>query len=133
MLKSKRNAFRAAQDEKPEKNAQNKENPEEKPEKEPEENPEKEPEKEPEESDFLAEKMKFEAEKELMKQGLPLSFAEILAGESSGETAENVALFKREFLKALEAAMSEKLKGAAPATGRPSEDGDDPFLRGFNN
>lgn len=82
--------------------------------------------------DLNTERMEFEAQKELMKQKLPLEFAPMLAGADVEETMENVAMFKKLFLKAVEKTLSEKLKGSEPKTGGIDEDdGSDPFLRGF--
>ena len=82
--------------------------------------------------DLNTERMEFEAQKELMKQKLPLEFAPMLAGAEVEETMENVAMFKKLFLKAVEKTLSERLKGSEPKTGGIDEDdGSDPFLRGF--
>lgn len=82
--------------------------------------------------DLNTERMEFEAQKELMKQELPLEFAPMLAGADVEETMENVAMFKKLFLKAVEKTLSERLKGSEPKTGGIDEDdGSDPFLRGF--
>lgn len=81
--------------------------------------------------DLNTERMEFEAQKELMKQKLPLEFAPMLAGADVEETMENVAMFKKLFLKAVEKTLSERLKGSEPKTGGIDEDdGSDPFLRG---
>ena len=90
-------------------------------------------EKEAEEREkYLAEKLEFHAEKALTKEQLPVSFAKILCGESEEETTENIAVFKEEFMKAVEAALYEKLKGSTPKT-YSSDAGFDPFLNGFGN
>lgn len=81
---------------------------------------------------YLMEKLEFHAEKTLTKEQLPVSFAKILCGESEEETTENIAVFKEEFMKAVEAALSEKLKGKTPKTAS-AEVGFDPFLNGFGN
>ena len=82
--------------------------------------------------DLNTERMEFEAQKELMKQKLPLEFAPMLAGADVEETMENVAMFKKLFLRAVEKTLSERLKGSEPKTGGIDEDdGSDPFLRGF--
>lgn len=62
--------------------------------------------------DLNTERMEFEAQKELMKQELPLEFAPMLAGADVEETMENVAMFKKLFLKAVEKTLSERLKGS---------------------
>ena len=82
--------------------------------------------------DLNTERMEFEAQKELMKQKLPLEFAPMLAGADVEETMENVAMFKKLFLKAVEKTLSERLKGSEPKTGGIDEDvGSDPFLIEF--
>lgn len=81
---------------------------------------------------YLTEKLEFHAEKTLTKEQLPVSFAKILCGKSEEETTENIAVFKKEFMKAIEAALSEKLKGSTPKT-YSSDAGFDPFLNGFGN
>lgn len=89
-------------------------------------------EKKEDDKDLNTERMEFEAQKELMKQKLPLEFAPMLAGADVEETMENVAMFKKLFLKAVEKTLSERLKGSEPKTGGIDEDdGSDPFLRGF--
>lgn len=81
---------------------------------------------------YLAERLEFHAEKALSKEQLPISFAKLLCGESEEETMENIAVFKEEFTKAVETALSEKLKGKTPKTAS-AEIGFDPFLNGFGN
>lgn len=81
---------------------------------------------------YLAEKLEFHAEKALAKAELPVSFAKILCGKNEEETTENIAVFKEEFMKAVEAALSDKLKGKTPKTSS-AEMGFDPFLNGFGN
>lgn len=81
---------------------------------------------------YIAEKLEFHAKKTLTEENLPASFAKLLCGEDEEETVKNIALFKEEFLKAVEAALSEKLKGSTPKTAAPSNEFD-PFLTGFGN
>lgn len=80
---------------------------------------------------YLEEKMEFEAARTLADEGLPTSFAKILAANDLEETQENVALFKKEFMNALEDALSKRLKGNAPRTGNANIHETDPFLMGF--
>ena len=80
---------------------------------------------------YMAEKMEFEAARTLSDEGMPVSFAKILAGANEEETKENVAVFKKEFMKALESALSERLKGNVPKTGNTNMQETDPFLMGF--
>ncbi len=95
-------------------------------------------EKNPEEKSFedekkayLEEKMEFEAARTLADEGMPSSFAKILAGSDLETTRENVAVFKKEFMNALEDALSKRLKGNAPRTGNANIHETDPFLMGF--
>lgn len=81
---------------------------------------------------YMAEKLEFHAKKTLTEENLPVSFSKLLCGKDEEETAENIAVFKEEFLKAVEAALSEKLKGSTPKTAAPSNEFD-PFLNGFGN
>lgn len=81
---------------------------------------------------YMAEKLEFHAKKTLTEENLPVSFAKLLCGEDEEATVKNIALFKEEFLRAVEAALSEKLKGSTPKTAAPSNEFD-PFLTGFSN
>lgn len=81
---------------------------------------------------YIAEKLEFHAKKTLTEENLPASFAKLLCGEDEEATVKNIALFKEEFLRAVEAALSEKLKGSTPKTAAPSNEFD-PFLNGFGN
>lgn len=83
-----------------------------------------------EKSRYIAEKLEFQAKKALSEENLPVSFAKLLCGRSEDETLENIAVFKKEFLKAIEAALSEKLKGSTPKTVSGSV-AYDPFLNGL--
>ena len=84
-----------------------------------------------ERSQYMLEKMEFEAGKELAKHNLPLSFAKLLSGSGIDDTISNIDNFKQEFLKAVEAALAERLKGATPKTGNAPAAEYDPFLSGF--
>ncbi|MEE1224005.1 MAG: DUF4355 domain-containing protein [Clostridia bacterium] len=84
-----------------------------------------------ERSQYMLEKMEFEAGKELAKHNLPLSFAKLLSGNDIDDTISNIDNFKQEFLKAVEAALAERLKGATPKTGNAPAAEYDPFLSGF--
>lgn len=81
---------------------------------------------------YMAEKLEFHAKKTLAEENLPVSFSKLLCGKDEEETENNIAVFKEEFLKAVEAALSEKLKGSTPKTAAPSNEFD-PFLNGFGN
>jgi hypothetical protein len=85
---------------------------------------------EDERSNYLAEKLQFQAQQALADENLPISFAKLLCGSDEEETMDNIAVFKQEFLKAIEAAISEKLRGCTPRTASGSIEYD-PFLRGL--
>lgn len=80
---------------------------------------------------YMSEKLEFEAARILADEGMPVSFAKLLAGENSEATSENVAMFKKAFMKAVEEAVSERLKGSVPKTGGTDMQTNDPFLSGF--
>ena len=84
-----------------------------------------------ERNQYMSEKMEFEAAKELSKQKLPLTFAKILTGGDMDATIANIETFKEEFLKAIEEALAERLKGSVPKTGTVKKFDSDPFLNGF--
>ncbi len=79
---------------------------------------------------YLSEKMEFEATKLLASEGLPVSFAKLLAGNDEETTLKNINMFKLEFLKEIEGALNERLKGKTPKTSSVAES-NDPFLTGF--
>ena len=83
-----------------------------------------------ERSQYMSERMEFEAAKALSNAGLPISFAKILKGNDTETTAENVSIFKEEYLKAVEAEVSDRLKGVTPKTGTVPVA--DPFLNGLS-
>lgn len=83
-----------------------------------------------EKKQYLTDKMEFEATKSLAKENLPVTFARLLSGEDIDATNKNIEMFKREFLKAIETALNERLKGQTPKTS-PSVENNDPFLIGF--
>lgn len=83
-----------------------------------------------EKQQYMKERMEFEAAKTLADEQLPPCFAKILSGADSDATRENINLFKTEFLKAVESAINERLKGKTPRTSSVVES-NDPFLTGF--
>lgn len=83
-----------------------------------------------ERNQYLTEKLEFQAQRALSEENLPASFAKILCGEDEEETLENIAVFKKEFLKAVEAALYERLRGSTPKTSSGTVEYD-PFLKGF--
>lgn len=79
---------------------------------------------------YLQEKMEFEATKALANENLPVGFARILSDTDMEKTTQNINMFKAEFLKAIENALNERLKGKTPKTSSVTEAAD-PFLSGF--
>lgn len=79
---------------------------------------------------YMSERMEFEAAKALSNADLPISFAKILKGTDTKTTAENISVFKEEFLKAVEEEVSGRLRGYTPKIGNiPTAN--DPFLNGL--
>ena len=66
---------------------------------------------------FEREKLKYETAKTLGEKKLPVEFAEYLIAEDAEKTAARIKKFETEYLKAVEAAVNEKLKGSAPPSG----------------
>lgn len=79
---------------------------------------------------YFSERMIFLAEKTLFNEGLPTTFAEMLCGDTEEETLENIAMFKEQYEKAIETAVSEKMKGFTPKT-NSGMTAYDPFLAGL--
>ena len=63
---------------------------------------------------FNAEKLEYDCTKQLAAAGLPVDFAKMLTGADADETKANIDSFKAAFDKAIEAAVTERLKGKAP-------------------
>lgn len=83
---------------------------------------------------FEKEKMKLEATKLLDAEGLPISFVDYVADGTAEEVVENVKVFKESWEKALEEAVSERLRGKAPkASGLHSKDLVNMTKEEFNN
>ena len=66
---------------------------------------------------FEREKLKYETAKTLGEKKLPVEFAEYLIAEDEEKTAARIKKFEAEYLKAVESAVNEKLKGSAPPSG----------------
>ena len=76
--------------------------------------------------------MEYECTKLLAADGLPVDFAKQLTGADADATKANVAAFKDAFSKAVEAAVTERMKGKTPP-GASSPSAADPFLAGFGS
>lgn len=64
---------------------------------------------------FEKERLQLETTKLLNAEGLPVSFVEYITGDTADEVSENIEIFKTEWKKALESAVSDKLKGKVPS------------------
>lgn len=86
---------------------------------------------ETERQQYVSERAEFEAAKELASQGLPVTFAGMVADADKEKMLDNISVFKAEFLKAIEAGLTERLKGGAPRISKEVPEGTDPFLSGL--
>lgn len=83
---------------------------------------------------FEKEKMKLEATKLLDAEGLPISFVDYVVDGTAEEVIKNVKTFKDSWEKALDEAITERLKGRAPnASGLHSKDLVNMTKEEFNN
>lgn len=86
---------------------------------------------ESERAQYVSEKAEFEAAKELTAQGLPVVFARFVADGDKDTMLENISVFKAEYLKAIEAGLSERLRGSLPRISKDTPEAFDPFLKGL--
>lgn len=86
---------------------------------------------ETERQQYVSERAEFEAAKELASQGLPVVFASMVADADKDKLLDNISVFKAEYLKAIEAGLSERLKGKTPSISRETPEAKDPFLNGL--
>ena len=68
-----------------------------------------------EKSTFEKEKMKLEATKLLNSEGLPITFVDYVVGDTAEDVQENIKVFKDEWTKSLDEAVTERLKGRTPS------------------
>ena len=68
-----------------------------------------------EKSTFEKEKMKLEATKLLNSEGLPITFVDYVVGDTAENVQENIKVFKDEWTKSLDEAVTERLKGRTPS------------------
>ena len=73
-------------------------------------------------ADFEREKLKYEAAKVLSQRNLPVEFVDYLIGEDNESTLENIKTFEKKFNKAVEDAVTAKIKGKAPQSGGKTVD-----------
>ena len=80
---------------------------------------------------FNAERLEFECTKLLAADNLPVEFSSMLTGTDADTTKKNIETFKGAFNKAIEAAVTERLKGKPPKMSSDPDKKTDPFLSGF--
>lgn len=66
------------------------------------------------------EKLEIETAKQLSGKNLSPEFAPILCGKDADETKANIETFETAFNAAVEAAVTDRMKGAPPKTGAPA-------------
>lgn len=86
---------------------------------------------ESERAQYVSERAEFEAAKELTAEDLPVTFARFVADGDKEKMLENISVFKAEYRKAIEAGLSERLRGSLPRVSREKEQAADPFLSGL--
>ena len=87
---------------------------------------------EDEKAQYVSERAEFDAAKELAAENLPVAFAGMVADADKDKMLSNISAFKTEYLKAIEAGLSDRLRGTLPAVSREREFVNDPFLNGLN-
>ena len=83
-------------------------------------------------AEFAREKLKYEAAKVLSQRNLPVEFVDYLIGDDNESTLENIKTFEKKFNKAVEDAVTAKLKGKAPQSSGKNIDnsvGGDAFMK----
>lgn len=80
---------------------------------------------------YNRERLEFECTKQLAAESLPVEFASMLTGKDADVTKSNIETFKSSFMKAVEVAVTERLKGSPPKTQTQTNTETDPFLMGF--
>lgn len=86
---------------------------------------------ESERQQYVSERAEFEAAKELAAQNLPVNFSKMVADADKEVMLENISVFKAEYMKAIEAGLSQRLKGNLPKISKEKEQFGDPFLNGL--
>ncbi len=86
---------------------------------------------ETERQQYISEKAEFDAAKELAAQNLPVTFARMVADSDKDVMLENISAFKSEYMKAIEAGLSSRLKGSTPKVSTEKEQAGDAFLSGL--
>lgn len=83
------------------------------------------------EKELKAKEIKLEMVDVLAKRGLPISFMDYLVDESSEKTLSRITNFEKEFKKAIESAVTERLKGKTPRAGGERESDNNTNKSGF--
>lgn len=86
---------------------------------------------ETERQQYICERAEFDAAKELASQDLPVNFARVLANADRNIMLDNISRFKAEYMKAIEAGISQRLRGTLPKVSKNKEQTGDPFLSGL--
>ena len=87
-------------------------------------------------ADFEREKLKYEAAKVLSQRNLPVDFVDYLIGSDNETTLDNIKTFEKKFNKAVEDAVTTRLKGKAPQSGGKTIEstvGNDSFLKAITD
>ena len=74
------------------------------------------------EAKYNSERLTFECTKQLAGEKLPVEFAAMLTGADAEATKTNISTFKEVWGKALEAAVTERMKGSTPSTSTKQTD-----------
>lgn len=82
-------------------------------------------------AEFERDKLKYETAQVMAKRNLPIEFTDFLIAENNEKTLERITTFEKKFKKAVEDAVTEKLKGNAPKTGGTSIDASKSVKGGF--
>lgn len=83
-----------------------------------------------EKAEFAHQQLIAETKNQLMERKLPASFAANLCGKNAEETKANIDAFEKDFKAAIEAAVTDRMKGTSPKRGDGGGE-TDPFLNGL--
>lgn len=75
------------------------------------------------EKELNRKEIKLEMVKVLSDHGIPVQFMDYLIADTSESTMDRIKTFEKEFKKAVENGVNERLKGKAPKTGTPGGSG----------
>lgn len=87
-------------------------------------------------AEFEREKLKYEAAKVLSQRNLPVDFVDYLIGSDNETTLDNIKTFEKKFNKAVEDAVTTRLKGKAPQSGGKTIEstvGKDSFMKAITD